>query len=491
MFPMASGDIDSGNHYKAYWCRVLQQRQPNKPVVQRARQRVRSALVAVAVLAVGAGTVQVATMHTAPGSGFSTLATVGAEPTGPPGPTGGMTDGGGSQFQPPAQPPSMPDYQGGKNLPPLDQNSGISIYNSGNPQAPQQVPGQQGGQQPQQSWDQPAHGTQMPNYSTAPGYTQGPGKPNPDYQAPQQSSPQQGRQSPQQGQQQQQSPQQSQEQQNQPEQQQQEQQDQGDQQRQQRCEAMSQQMDQLTETAGQVADVVQQVGDAVDQVVPKPKGGGGSLGPDGERSPGRVPTQPLECGDCPPDRKPQNPLCKLIPNAAAKKVCKDYIDPWMDNFSDECKTGEPGCKGRVPICYPKDVTNPTQFQIDGMRDYINGGNRLIRKNEDAGGMVIKRTTSGMDTRRKDDIKRAIAIFGEEAFNGKAPGHMPDLTWGGTKFDDRQVLPMDIALNQSIGGQSNYYRRFKEGFQVTEFVEGIWAVPSYSNKLQCLEKGPTA
>ncbi len=90
----------------------------------------------------------------------------------------------------------MPDYQGG-NQPPLDQNNGISIYNSGNPQAPQQVPGQQAGQQPQQA-QQPAHGTQIPDYQTATPYTQGPGKANPDYQAPQQGNqaqqPQQGQQ---------------------------------------------------------------------------------------------------------------------------------------------------------------------------------------------------------------------------------------------------------------------------------------------------------
>ncbi|CPW51287.1 Uncharacterised protein [Mycobacteroides abscessus subsp. bolletii] len=141
-----------------------------------------SALVAIAALAVGGA--KIASDHTIPGSGFSTVATVAADPTGPPGPTGGMTDGGGSQFQPPQMPSSMPDYQGG-NQAPLDQNNGISIYNSGNPQAPQQVPGQQGAQQPQQA-QQPAHGTQIPDYQTATPYTQGPGKANPDYQAPQQ-----------------------------------------------------------------------------------------------------------------------------------------------------------------------------------------------------------------------------------------------------------------------------------------------------------------
>lgn len=159
-----------------------------------------SAVVAIVALAIGGA--KVASDHTMPGSGFSTVATVAADPTGPPGPTGGMTDGGGSQFQPPQMPSSMPDYQGGINQPPLDQNSGISIYNSVNPQAPQQVLGQQVGQQPQQA-QQPAHGTQIPDYQTATPYTQGPGKANPDYQAPQQQSPQQGQQS-QQGQQQQQ-----------------------------------------------------------------------------------------------------------------------------------------------------------------------------------------------------------------------------------------------------------------------------------------------
>lgn len=150
-----------------------------------------SALLAIVALAVGGA--KVVDDHTLPGSGFSAVATVAAEPTGPPGPTGGMTDGGGSQFQPPQMPSSMPDYQGGNNQPPLNQDSGVSIYNSGNPQAPQQVPGQQAGQQPQQA-QQPAHGTQIPDYQSNPGYTQGPGQPNPNYQAPQQQSPQQGQQ---------------------------------------------------------------------------------------------------------------------------------------------------------------------------------------------------------------------------------------------------------------------------------------------------------
>lgn len=160
------------------------------------RAGLRRASAVVAIVALAFGGAKIVDQHTLPGTGFSAVATVAADPTGPPGPTGGMTDGGGSQFQPPQMPSSMPDYQGGNNQPPLDQNSGISIYNSGSPQAPQQVPGQQGAQQPQQA-QQPAHGTQIPDYQTATPYTQGPGKANPDYQAPQQNSPQQ----PQQGQQ--------------------------------------------------------------------------------------------------------------------------------------------------------------------------------------------------------------------------------------------------------------------------------------------------
>ncbi|WP_394355646.1 HNH endonuclease [Mycobacteroides abscessus] len=90
-----------------------------------------------------------------------------------------------SQFQPPQMPNQMPDYQGGNygsNQAPLDQNSGISIYNTQAPSISNNgSQGSSGQQGPQQSWDQPAHGTQIPDYQTATPYTQGPGRPNPDY----------------------------------------------------------------------------------------------------------------------------------------------------------------------------------------------------------------------------------------------------------------------------------------------------------------------
>ncbi|SKL80449.1 Uncharacterised protein [Mycobacteroides abscessus subsp. massiliense] len=90
---------------------------------------------------------------------------------------------GGQMFQPPSQGgQQLPDYQGGINQPPMDQNSSISIYNTQAPSISNNGSSGSSGQQgPQQSWDQPAHGTQIPDYQTATPYTQGPGRPNPDF----------------------------------------------------------------------------------------------------------------------------------------------------------------------------------------------------------------------------------------------------------------------------------------------------------------------
>lgn len=137
-----------------------------------------------------------------------TAAVASADPCGPDG-CGGGGNGQGSygpdtgNFQPPQMPNQMPDYQGGINQPPLDQNSGISIYNE-NPSAGQ-VPSQTGGQQsmqdpsfranPDGSWQARNGEWSPPNYQTStPGLTQGPGQPNPGWsgnQAPQINTPQQ------------------------------------------------------------------------------------------------------------------------------------------------------------------------------------------------------------------------------------------------------------------------------------------------------------
>ncbi|TDZ82903.1 hypothetical protein DE4585_01695 [Mycobacteroides salmoniphilum] len=91
--------------------------------------------------------------------------------------------GGGQMFQPPSPGgPQMPDYQGGINQPPMDQNGSVSIYNTQAPSISNNgANGSSGQQGPQQGWDQPAHGTQIPDYQNATPYTQGPGRPNPDF----------------------------------------------------------------------------------------------------------------------------------------------------------------------------------------------------------------------------------------------------------------------------------------------------------------------
>ncbi|CPW70019.1 GH-E family nuclease [Mycobacteroides abscessus] len=121
------------------------------------------------------------------GLGWFTPATVPQAHAQCPPDCGGGSNGGSygpdaSQFQPPQMPNQMPDYQGGINQPPMDQNSSISIYNTQAPSVSNSgSQGSSGQQGPQQSWDQPAHGTQIPDYQNAAPYTQGPGRPNPDF----------------------------------------------------------------------------------------------------------------------------------------------------------------------------------------------------------------------------------------------------------------------------------------------------------------------
>lgn len=293
-----SRDHRHRNHYKTYWCRTLQR----WPDVQKAQRRVspatRRTLAAIAIAALMIGGAKIASDQTMPGSGFSTVQTAAADPTGAPGPTGGPGMDGGQQFQPPQMPSSMPEYQGG-NQPPMNQDNGISIYQTGAQGAPQQGSQSGGQQQPQQGWDQPAHGTQPPNYSTAPGYTQGPGKPNPDFQAPQQQSPQQGQQ-PQQPQQQQ--PSQAPTQTQQPEQPQNKQDDTTQQlnDRQQQCQAVAQSFGNPAEEV--LNEVVGEIPDALRSLLPNgglPRQGGPSRS--WSKEPFPVPLPGGGCnGQCPP-----------------------------------------------------------------------------------------------------------------------------------------------------------------------------------------------
>lgn len=77
---------------------------------------------------------------------------------------GGQFPGqGGMQFQPPAQPPALPDYNGGSSAPPLNQSNGISIYNQSGQQASQQTPVAQEAQlQNPHPWSRAANGEQQP-----------------------------------------------------------------------------------------------------------------------------------------------------------------------------------------------------------------------------------------------------------------------------------------------------------------------------------------
>ncbi|WP_192176909.1 hypothetical protein [Mycobacteroides abscessus] len=278
-----------------------------------------------AVVAIGALLVGGIKISAEPDASLGTFGLPGAtaDPTGPMPTGGGMGPGGmnGGQFVPPNQPPSMPDYQGGINQPPLNQDSGVSIYNTGSPGAQQNSP-QQGGQQAPAQNQQPAHGTQPPDYETATPFTQGPGKPNPDYQAPQQNTPQQ----PQQGSQQQ------------PQQQPQNQQDQSTQQldqKQQKCQAA---MLQMGNTA---AAALVSVGGTV-------VGGAG-------RSPiwfdpwlDPTPT-PSPCnGACPPDsvQKPPGedaPKKDYVSREEAEQIAKDAAKKAVEDSKNEpkqCNRGE-------------------------------------------------------------------------------------------------------------------------------------------------------
>ncbi|SHU67606.1 Predicted chitinase [Mycobacteroides abscessus subsp. abscessus] len=166
-----------------------------------ASQKAAATAAVVAVLAFSAGGL---------GLGWFTPATVPQAHAACPPDCGGGGDGGipggGQMFQPPSQGgQSMPDYSSGNyGRPPMDQNSGISIYNE-NPAA-QQVPSQTGGQQsmqeppfranPDGSWQARNGEWSPPNYQTAtPGLTQGPGRPNPDFPGNQGAQPNPGSQS--------------------------------------------------------------------------------------------------------------------------------------------------------------------------------------------------------------------------------------------------------------------------------------------------------
>ncbi|WP_237076700.1 hypothetical protein [Mycobacteroides abscessus] len=84
----------------------------------------------------------------------------GGMPSGPP--------GGGTEFVPPSI-PAMPSYDPGRGQPPLDQNNGISIYNSSAPQPSQAAqPSQAPAQNQDGTYNRAANGEQQPINHNAP-----------------------------------------------------------------------------------------------------------------------------------------------------------------------------------------------------------------------------------------------------------------------------------------------------------------------------------
>lgn len=141
---------------------------------RRARRMLRQIFATTAILAILASGAKIVSDSGSWAGGFTTLHTAAADPTGPTGP-GGPDGQNGQQFQPPGLPPQLPDYQG--RTPPLNQEGGVNIYNTPSQGVPQQT-AQQGGSRQPEPWQQPIHGEQIPDYSTAPPFTSGQSIPN-------------------------------------------------------------------------------------------------------------------------------------------------------------------------------------------------------------------------------------------------------------------------------------------------------------------------
>ncbi|SIL16161.1 ribonuclease [Mycobacteroides abscessus subsp. abscessus] len=129
---------------------------------------------AVAILAVVAAAIAASITAPEPTSGSALMVIAIARADCPPdcGPGGGTPSGplgGGTEFIPPSV-PSVPSYEPGRGQPPMDQNNGISIYNSAAPQPSQPAqPSQQPVQNQDGSYNRAANGEQQPiNYNNAP-----------------------------------------------------------------------------------------------------------------------------------------------------------------------------------------------------------------------------------------------------------------------------------------------------------------------------------
>ncbi|MFD6199523.1 ribonuclease domain-containing protein [Mycobacteriaceae bacterium NPDC060252] len=141
--------------------------------MRRRLRRASSVAAVVAIVAAAIGTPVIAPEPTFGSSSMVAIARADCPPDCGGGPGSGGTPsgppGGGTEFVPPSM-PAMPSYEPGRGQPPLDQNNGISIYNSAAPQPSQAAqPSQASPPNQDGSYTRAANGEQQPiNYNNAP-----------------------------------------------------------------------------------------------------------------------------------------------------------------------------------------------------------------------------------------------------------------------------------------------------------------------------------
>ncbi len=478
-------------------------------------RRTASAAAVVAVVA-AAVAVPITAPEPTPGSAPMVIAIARADCPPDCGPGGGGTPsgppGGGTEFVPPSM-QSMPAYEPGRGQPPMDQNNGISIYNSATPQPSQAAqPSQAPAQNQDGSYNRAANGEQQPINHDAPS-NQGI---NQDWQnlsnrLNQQAEGQSGQQ--QSGQD---NPR--------TDHAQNEQQDTD-----QTCESivasLSQRFSDLFEYTEEELAEARQKQEEVNReneenqrngrplvAQPRPayfsqehidliskynteftaaeeaaglsgqcsesnKSGATPAASEVELEENKVASNEQFKANLPCDKLPRGPIRGLCVLANNTEV---YCDP-VEN--------DPQCANQIPVCLPREYAPPWfgDDPIDAQRQrYIDLGNEFILKNH--GEIWKRRITVELTNRKRREIADAKrnAPAGTYIPNVVDPGHAPDTFWEGMHDDERPIFPMDSSLNKSIGGQSG---RFPEMYRGTLFVRGVWGATQSNGNTRCLVTVP--
>ncbi|WP_346408955.1 hypothetical protein [Mycolicibacterium cosmeticum] len=430
---------------------------PMTPRFKALPPRYRRLLVIPALLAVFLAAV-ITTTNDHGASTISALPGATADPTGPTGGPGG--DGGfnGGQFQPPGMPSPPSGYNGGSYPSPGQSDYGVDINSSTvEPRLESGLdpPPARSGQQ------QPVHGIQPPDYDqplqTAPEQlprqTEPPSRETPAPRQPQGTV---------------------------------------DDAEQQALRKLQQHCQDLADQLG-IADPVLVMPDSM------PSGGlQGGPGRDLIGGPGTCTLCPIQPGPNQPGvprpvlGRPRLPIPLPTLNPTSEPP-GETSNPVEQRACDAVEQSTNRCHGPVAVCYQQAITGPPPSDVAQERtDYINNANQLILRN---GGPLVRRPRTpdlASQGRRDVDAARAAAKRLAEAggppdpYNGtgKVGGHTPDLTWGAAGDADllRKVIPMDGALNSSIGRQNLQY---PIGYQASIFVEGYWAQVGGSSGSVCL------